>query len=219
MTQLMSAYNLFSNRTLYSNVTIPQIAICIRKILSILNEASVLISKDVGIDVYDIFKSHYDYNEIIFNSAMKILKDNYYVIQNSTGNYHITDSGILCLLKGEIKVNQNDKTQSFNFYGGTFYGNAIGTTIQGDQNNNGIDIKAFNDIISQIFEVAKYQNQFDQSIIINEIEKLRSEVTSKKPNKEIIKNTLDWIQKTTSIAGFGITLGQVLAPLLGNYIH
>ena len=86
-------------------------------------------------------------------------------------------------------------------------------------NNNGIDIKAFNDIISQIFEVAKYQNQFDQSIIINEIEKLRSEVTSKQPNKDIIKNTLDWIQKTTSIAGFGITLGQVLAPLLGNYIH
>lgn len=219
MTQLMSAYNLFSNRTLYSNVTIPQIAICIRKILSILNEASVLISKDVGIDVYDIFKSHYDYNEIIFNSAMKILKDNYYVIQDSTGNYHITDSGILCLLKGEIKVNQNDKTQSFNFYGGNFYGNAIGTTIQGDLINNGIDIKAFNDIISQIFEVVKYQNQFDQDIIISEIEKLRSEVTSKQPNKDIIKNTLDWIQKTTSIAGFGITLGQVLAPLLGNYIH
>lgn len=213
MSQLMLAYNLFSNKSSTSYLTIPEIVTCVHKILSMLNEASVLISRDVGVDIYDIFKSHYDYDEVVFNSAMKIVKDNNYVIQDTRGNYRITDSGISCLSKGGIQMKQDDKMQTFNFYGGTYNNSFIGSSVKGDV-INGIDIVQFNNIISKILEKIQSENQFNQSIVMSEIEKLKSEVMCQKPNKDTIKNALDWIQKITSIAGFGLALGQVLSPLL-----
>ena len=213
MSQLMLAYNLFSNKNSSHDLTMPKIIRCIHKILSALNEASVLISRDVGVNIYDIFKSHFDYDEEVFNSAMKILKDNYYIVQDSMGNYHITDSGILCLSKGGIQMKQDDKMQTFNFYGGTYNSSFIGSSVKGNV-NNGVDMVQLNNIISKIFETIKSENQFNQNIVISEIEKIRAEVTCQKPNKDTIKSALDWIQTITSIAGLGLSLGQVLSPLL-----
>lgn len=213
MTQLITAYDLFSNRVINDDISMNKISLCINKILSFLYQARISIAKDAGIDIYGIFKKQYNYDESVFNNAMKILKDNRYVMQDTSNNYIITDSGVSCLFKGGDIMSEN-KSQTFNFFGGNFDRSAIGSQFQGDMNNDAINMEAFNKILSQILEVAKTQNQFEQNIILGEIDKLRTEVNSKKPKTEVIKNILDWMQKITSIAGFAITLTNILKPML-----
>lgn len=214
MSQLITAYYLFSNRVINDDISMNKISLCINKILSFLYQARISISKDASIDIYGIFKEQYNYDESVFNNAMKILKDNRYVMQDSSNNYIITDCGVSCLFKGGDIMSDQDKSQVFNFFGGNFEKSAIGSSFGGDMNNDAINMEAFNMILSQILEVAKTQNQFEQNIILDEIDKLRAEVNGKKPKKEVIKNVLDWMQKITSIAGFAITLNNILKPML-----
>lgn len=214
MKQLITAYDLFSNCVINDDISMNKISLCIHKILLFLYEARMSISKDASIDIYGIFKKQYNYDESVFNCAMKILKDNRYVMQDSLNNYTITDGGVSCFFKGDDIMSDKDKSQVFNFFGGNFDKSAIGSSFGGDMNNEAINTEAFNMILSQIIQVVETQNQFERNIVLEKIDKLRTEVNSKKPRKEVIKNVLDWMQKVTSIAGFAINLTNILNPLL-----
>lgn len=218
LSSLIKAYDLFIE---YPNddLSMNDISLCVKKILKFLNEARENISPFAGIDILNIFKGHYDYDQNIFENALKILEQNQYVVKNNLNNYTITEAGLTCLRNGDqTNMNNSDNkgNMEFKFYGGDFRGSAIGSSFQGnmDINTSGPDLQYITSLFSQIVECAYKEQDVKQQMILEQVKELQTELAKTQPKKDVVYKILDWMSKTASIAGLALKLKEVILPFL-----
>ena len=118
------------------------------------------------------------------------------------------------IFKEEKNMNNSGDTKNNYFYAPV---GAVDSRIHGDAIGaiGEFDLNAFNNIIAQIIAIANKQSDVEKAEIIKQMDELKAEINKKSPNKDKAYKIIDWTEKITSIAGFGITLSQLIAPLFG----
>lgn len=115
------------------------------------------------------------------------------------------------IIKMEKENNMSEKGNTQNFYApvgvvGENYGTVNNATAQFDKNE-------IDRIITQILEVANNQSNELKSEIEKKLVEFKQEIEKEVPDKGKIYSIIDWTQKITSIANFGINLGNLISKL------